>query len=215
MKRIFLFIGAALFAHAANAQTVDVKLGAEVFLPSRFTNAVYGPKAGVTFHQPVLGRLGISIGADYVYTRRQPEAVKFMCCHGGCRTVYKTEIERHGLQFPVSVAFDAFRNKSRRLFVTALVGLNPGGDLMHKTVTYTDTGVDRLDNGALRGGALNVRVPMHAGFEVRRLFACKGSVALGTAVALPTGGLKYAYSGPPLRTGSIYLKTGFNLKKQR
>lgn len=218
MKRMFLIAVVLLYALVANAQTIGAKLGTEVFLPSQYSNAVVSPEAGVYFDQPLIGRLGISLGAEYVYTKTQPELQGIGCCglDPFCGTNYfnKTEIVRHGVQLPVSVTFDMLRNRNRSWFATLAYGVNPAGDLMNRYSRNTSIGYLTSENGALVDGHPRVRFPMHAGFEVRHVFPCNGSFAFGTLANWSTSALKLA-SDYPAQKLSFYVKTGFSLKKQR
>ena len=111
--------------------------------------------------------------------------------------------------------FDVIRARNRAWVGVLQYDVNLSGNVLTRTVHKTNAGVEQRANGILADGKLAMRWPVTTGFELRRSFACRGSVAAGAAVELPAAGAVKLFSAGSFNTGLVYVKTGFNLKKSK
>jgi hypothetical protein len=228
MKYIALLV--AVLPMFVNAQTLGVKLGAEVELqPSMYYGQVgttYSGVSGIYFDQPVFGRLGISIGVDYGYaTINIPvRTERTMCCFGPCRSEYTTtamKVEDQELHIPFSVTYRFLGDRDAKWQAKFFAGvkLTTNATTVQTTFIAYDattnyTEVYQYRTGLLAAGRMNwINMPVIGGLEASHNWRRMVSTAGLSVSRSPFE--TYMPRRFPIDFASIYFKTGFNLRKKR
>jgi hypothetical protein len=222
VKKVLFVFAILINGLVANAQTLGLKLGTEVYLPTYDRSELLtGPTAGIYFHQTIIGRLGVSIAADYLYTEYHEYSDKVICGFAGpCSKGYKFFRQTHSLHIPAIVSFNFFRNQSRSWFVGVFAGTDINTILRSETdgITLRDYPYGNksysYENGLLvKNSNSYLDKSLIAGLEIKHQFKSKISSSLGIAIA------KTNFNGYPtphkIDFASLYLKTGLNLKKKQ